>query len=76
MFDRKRPFNHATTTASPPIPAARLSVDRLGALIGGKGWERFEAARAAYVDRFVHALPHDRLREVRPSQFHGATRHG
>ncbi|HET7839650.1 MAG TPA: ATP-binding cassette domain-containing protein [Rectinemataceae bacterium] len=27
---------------SPPLPAASLSVDRLGALIGGKGWEELE----------------------------------
>ncbi len=33
---------------SPPLPGASLSVEELGALIGGKEWERFaaEAARA------------------------------
>jgi ABC-type uncharacterized transport system ATPase subunit len=32
---------------SPPLPADELTVEQLGELIGGKGWERFqEAARA------------------------------
>jgi ABC-type uncharacterized transport system ATPase subunit len=30
---------------SPPLPAASLGVEELGRLIGGKGWERFEAPR-------------------------------
>ena len=32
---------------SPPLPAEGLSVEELGALIGGKGWERF-GTEAAY----------------------------
>jgi general nucleoside transport system ATP-binding protein len=32
---------------SPPLPAEGLAVDELGALIGGKGWERF-AGEAAH----------------------------
>jgi general nucleoside transport system ATP-binding protein len=28
---------------SPPLPADSLSVEQLGVLIGGKGWERFDA---------------------------------
>jgi ABC-type uncharacterized transport system ATPase subunit len=31
---------------TPPLPAAELSVESLGALIGGKGWERFAAGAA------------------------------
>ncbi len=31
---------------SPPLPAAALTVEQLGGLIGGKGWERFEGEGA------------------------------
>ena len=33
---------------SPPLDAEELSVEQLGRLIGGKGWERFERREAAH----------------------------
>jgi ABC-type uncharacterized transport system ATPase subunit len=36
---------------SPPLPAEGLGVEELGRLIGGKGWESFEGAAGAEVER-------------------------
>ena len=41
---------------TPPLPAEGLSVEELGRLIGGKGWERFEGAATAATATAAGAL--------------------